>query len=137
MLALREETKRLTTSPAPGFALQTAITEADNVLLESAAPTNGVAVAVLKQCTLGMAATQEDMSRVRNRLALVKNGLNTVVAGISKKFLSLENSAARCSRRPSSWRLQRLAYPQVITVAKHAKANATRAEAEAARPGEG
>ena len=93
-------------------------------------------MAVLQQCFHGMAGTQEDMCRARNRLALVKNGLNTVT-GISKKLLSPESSAARCSRRPSSWRPLRLTYPQVITVAKHVKANATRAEAEAARPGEG
>jgi hypothetical protein len=50
MRTLREETKRLTALLAPGFAPQTSITVADAALLESAAPTNGVAVAVLLEC---------------------------------------------------------------------------------------
>jgi hypothetical protein len=53
MLALREETKRLTALPAFSFAPQTTTTVADAVLIKSAAPTNGVAVAALPQCITG------------------------------------------------------------------------------------
>jgi hypothetical protein len=38
--------------------------------------------------------------------------------------------------RPSSWRLQRLT-PRALALAQQAKANAARAEAEAARRGDG
>jgi hypothetical protein len=41
-------------------------------------------VAVLQQCIAGAVGTQEDLDRVRKRLALIKKGLNTV-AGFSKK----------------------------------------------------
>ena len=69
MLALREKKELLTALPTRGFAPQTTVTVADAILLESAAPTNGVAVAVLQKCIAGTAGTQEDLDRVRNRLA--------------------------------------------------------------------
>jgi hypothetical protein len=47
MMTLREETKRLMALSAPVFVPQTTITVADAIHLGSAAPTNGVAVAVL------------------------------------------------------------------------------------------
>ena len=75
MLALCEKTKLLTALPTRGFAPQTTVAVADAILLESAAPTNGVAVAVLQQCIAGTAGTQEDLDRVRKRLALIKKGL--------------------------------------------------------------
>ena len=61
VLALREKTELLTALPTRGFAPQTTVTVADAILLESAAPTNGVAVAVLQQCIAGTAGTQEDL----------------------------------------------------------------------------
>ena len=79
MLALLEKTKLLTALPTRGFAPQTTVAVADAILLESAAPTNGVAVAVLQQCIAGTAGTQEDLDRVRNRLASIKKGLQKVV----------------------------------------------------------
>jgi hypothetical protein len=94
MLALREETKRLTTLPAPGCAPQTAITATDATLLDSAAPTNGVAVAVLNQRIAWTVGTQEDFGRVCNRLALIKKGLHKA-AGLPKKRFSPESLAAR------------------------------------------
>ena len=57
MLALYEKTKLLTALPTRGFAPQTTVTVADAILLESAAPTNGVAVAVLQQYIAGTAGT--------------------------------------------------------------------------------
>ena len=54
------------------------VTVADAILLESAAPTNGVAVAVLQQCIAGTAGTQEDLDRVRKRLAIIKKNLQKV-----------------------------------------------------------
>jgi hypothetical protein len=70
--------------PVPGFEPQTAIAVADDMLLESAAPTNGAAVAVLQKYNAGMAGTQKDLGRVRNRLALIKKNLQKV-AGFPKK----------------------------------------------------
>jgi hypothetical protein len=78
MLALREETKQLTALLAPGSALQATITVADATLLESAAPTNGVAVAVLQQCIAGAVGTQEEFYRARERLGFTKKGLHAV-----------------------------------------------------------
>ena len=75
MLALREKTELMTALPTRGFAPQTTVTVADAILVESAAPTNGVAVAVLQQCIAGTAGTQGDLDRVRKRLALIKKGM--------------------------------------------------------------
>jgi hypothetical protein len=86
MLALHRETKRLAALPAPVFAPQTAITVADAILLESAPPTNGIAVAVLQHCVAGTAGTQEDLGRVCNRLALIKKGLHEVALRIAPPF---------------------------------------------------
>jgi|AntAceMinimDraft_5_1070358.scaffolds.fasta_scaffold379315_1 hypothetical protein len=69
MLALREEMKRLTALPAPGFAPQTTIAVANAILLGSAAPANDAAMAVLQLVVAGAAGTQGDFGRVRNRLA--------------------------------------------------------------------
>ena len=80
MLALREETKRLKALPALGFAPQMAIAVAGAILLESAAPISGVAVAVLKQCVAGTIGAQEKLDRARSRLAFIKKGLQKVAS---------------------------------------------------------
>jgi hypothetical protein len=134
MLALREETKRLTALPAPGYAPQTTITVARAILLKSSAPTNGVAVAAMQQRIAGTTGTQGDLDRVRNRLALTKQGMHAAF-GFSKKRFSPESLAARLA--PPFILAPATTYPQVLTLAQQAKANAARAEAEAARPGEG
>ena len=77
-MALREKTELLMALPTRGFAPQMTVTVADAILLESAAPTNGVAVAVLQQCIAGTAGTQEDLDRVRKRLAIIKKNLQKV-----------------------------------------------------------
>ncbi len=125
MLALCEKTKLLTALPTRGFAPQTTVAVADAILLESAAPTNGVAVAVLQQCIAGTAGTQEDLDRVRKRLALIKKGLQQV-GRLPKKEFSLESVVAR------------LASPFFLApgTAQQAKANAARAKAKATHPGE-
>jgi len=69
--------------------------------------------------------TQEDLGRVRKRLTLIKKGLHTV-AGFSKKRLA-----------PPFFLAPATTYLQVLKLARQAKANAARAEAEAARPGGG
>jgi hypothetical protein len=86
---LREETKRLAALPAPGFAPQTAISAADYILLESTAPTNSVAVAVLKLRIAGAAGTQDDMDRICSHSALIKKSLHKY-AGFPKKRFSPE-----------------------------------------------
>jgi hypothetical protein len=72
MLKLRKEIKRLKALTAPVFLPQKTITVADATLLESAAPTNGVAVAVLQKCIAEAVGTQGDLDRVRKRLAFTK-----------------------------------------------------------------
>jgi hypothetical protein len=130
---LREETKRLTAFPAHGFAPQTTITVADFILLVSAAPTNGAAEAVLQQCIAGTAGTQEEFDRLRYCLALIKTGLQKP-AGFPKNRFSPESMAARLASplvlTPAA------TYPKILTQAQQAKVNATRDQAEAARPGE-
>jgi hypothetical protein len=75
------------------------------------------------------AGTQEDLDRVRSRLALIKKG-PWKVAGFPKKKLSLESLALRLASpfflAPAS------TYPKVLAVAQQAKAIAARTEAEAA-----
>jgi hypothetical protein len=119
MLALCEETKRLTALPAPIFASQTAITVADTVLLESVAPTDGVAVAVLQKFIAGTVGTQANLSHVNKRLALIQKGLHAV-AGFSKKRLSPGSSATRLA--PSFFLAPATTYPQALAVAQQAKA---------------
>jgi hypothetical protein len=121
MLTLREKTKRLTALPAPGFAPQMTITVADSILLESAAPFNGVAVAVLQQCLAGTAGTQEDLDRVRRRLAFIKKGLQKV-AGFSKNRFSPESLAARLAS--PFFLTPGTTLPKLLTLAQQAKANA-------------
>ena len=133
MLVLREKTKLLAALPARGFAPQTTVTVADAILLESAAPTNGVAVAVLQQCIAGTAGTQEDLDRVRKRLALIKKGLQQV-GRLPKKEFSLESVVARLAS--PFFLAPGTAYLPILTVAQQAKANAARAKAKATHPGE-
>jgi hypothetical protein len=64
------------------------------ILLGSAAPANGAAVAVLQQCIAVTAGTKKDLGRVRSHLALIKNSLHDA-AGFPKKQLSPESTAAR------------------------------------------
>ena len=123
MLALCEKTKLLTALPTRGFAPQTTVAVADAILLESAAPTNGIAVAVLQQCIAGTAGAQEDLDRVRNRLAKIKKGLQKA-AGFPKKDFSPESVALRLASpfvlAPGT------AYLPILTVSQQAKANAAR-----------
>ena len=132
-MALREKTELLTALPTCGFAPQMTVTVADANLLESAAPTNGVAVAVLQQCIAGTAGTKEDLDRVRKRLAKIKKGLQQV-AGMPKKRFSLESVALRLAS--PFFLAPGTAYLPILAVAQQAKANAARAKAEATRPGE-
>ena len=133
MLALCEKTKLLTALPTRGFAPQTTVAVADAILLESAAPTNGVAVAVLQQCIAGTAGTQEDLDRVRKRLAFIKKGLQQVER-LPKKRFSLESVVARLAS--PFFLAPGTAYLPILTVAQQAKANAARAKAKATHPGE-
>ena len=133
MLALYEKTKLLTALPTRGFAPHTTVTVADAILLESAALTNGVAVAVLQQCIAGTAGTQEDLNRVRNRLAKIKRGLHKE-SRLSKKEFSPESVAERLAS--PFFLAPGTVYLPILTVAEQAKTSAARAKAEANRPGE-
>ena len=103
-----------------------------------------VAVAVLQQRIAGTAGRQDDLDRVRSRLAHVLKGLEKVVCNAEKQY-SPESVAQRLASPfflPAA-----TAYPVFRTVvqqakvdaAAHAKAEAgaaARAKADAARPGE-
>ena len=133
MLAHRKKTELRMALPTRGFAPQTTVTVVDAILLESAAPTNGVAVAVLQQCIAGTAGTQEDLDRVRKRLALIKKGLQQV-GRLPKKEFSLESVVARLAS--PFFLAPGTAYLPILTMAQQAKANTARAKAKATHSGE-
>ena len=72
------KTKQLTENPELGFTSQMFVTVADALLVDSAAVSNKVAVAVLQQRIAGTASRLEDLHRVRKRLARVFKGLKAV-----------------------------------------------------------
>ena len=143
MRELLLKTKQLTTAPEPGFAPQMFVTVADALLIDSAATTNKVAVAVLQQRIAGTAGRQEDLARVRNRPAHVLKGLKKVDSGGGKTY-SPESVAERLAAPffvpPAT------AYTVFRTVVQQAKVDAAasakteadvvaRTKADAARPG--
>ena len=133
MRELLLKTKQLTAAPEPGFASQMFVTVADALLIDSAATTNKVAVAVLQQRIAGTAGHQEDLARVRKRLAHVLKGLKKVVCNMEKLY-SPESVAKRLASPfflpPAT------AYPVLLTVVQQAKVDAAaRTKADAARPG--
>ena len=144
MRELFSKTKQLTKAPETGFAPQMFVTVADALLVDSAAASSTVAVAVLQQRIAGMAGRQGDLARVRSRLARVLNGLKKVKVGGGEKSYSPESVAKRLASPfflpPAT------AYPVVRTVVQQAKADAAasakteadvvaRTKADAARPG--
>ena len=126
------KTKQLETAPAPGFALQLHVSVADALLLEWAAPSNSVAVSVLHQRTAGTPGTKVDFDRVRNRLKYVLKGLNKVV-GYAQQQYSSESLAQRLAL--PFFLLPGSSYPELLTAAQQATADAARAKTDAARPG--
>ena len=94
MKALCEKTRQLTAAPKPDFVPQRTVTVAEALLLEWAAPSTGLALRVLQQCIAGMAGTQEDLDRVRKRLAKIKKGLQKVAGMPKKAVLAGERGAA-------------------------------------------
>ena len=94
MRELYLKTKQLKTKPETGFAPQMNVTVADALLIDSAAASNTVAVAVLQQRIAGTAGHQEDLARVRKRLAHVLKGLKKVVCNMEKLY-SPESVAKR------------------------------------------
>ena len=126
------KTKQLETAPAPGFALQLHVSVADALLLEWAAPSNSVAVSVLHQRTAGTPGAKVDFDRVRKRLEYVLKGLKKVVDHGQTRY-SLESLAQRLASpfflSPGS------SYPELLTAAQQATADAARAKTDAARPG--
>lgn len=126
------KTKQLETAPAPGFALQLHVSVADAFLLEWAAPSNSVAVSVLHQRTAGTPGTKVDFDRVRKRLEKVLKGLNKVV-GYAQQQYSSESLAQRLAS--PFFLLPGSSYPELLTAAQQATADAARAKTDAARPG--
>ena len=131
--ALCEKTRQLTTAPEPDFAHQRTVTVADALLLEWAAPSNGLALRVLQQCIAGAPGLDVDFERVRKRIARVNLGLKKV-ASKGENTYSRESVAQRLAS--PFFLAPAAAYSKVLTVALQAKANAARAKAEATRPGE-
>ena len=136
MRELLLKTKQLTAAPEPGFASQMFVTVADALLIDSAAASNTVAVAVLQQRIAGTAGHQEDLARVRKRLVRVLKGLKKVVCNAEKQY-SPESVAKRLASPfflpPAT------AYTVIRTVVQQAKVDAAAsAKTEAgvvARPG--
>jgi hypothetical protein len=144
VLELCSKTNLLTTAPEPGFAPQMFVTVADALLINSAAASNKVAVAVLQQRIAGTAGRLEDLDRVRSRLAHVLKGLEKVVCNAEKQY-SPESVAQRLASpfflpAATAYPVFRTAVQQAkVDAAAHAKAEAgaaARAKADAARPGE-
>ena len=128
------KTKQLTAAPGTGFAPQMLVTVADALLVDSAAASTTVAVAVLQQRIAGTAGRQEDLARVRKRPAHVLKGLRKMKAGGGEKQYSPESVAERLASPfflpPAT------AYPVLLTVVQQAKVDAAaRTKADAARPG--
>ena len=137
------KTKQLTTAPEPGFAPQMFVTVADALLVDSAAASSTVAVAVLQQRIAGMAGRQGDLARVRSRLARVLNGLKKVVCSAEERY----SPGSVAERLASPFFLPHAtAYPVFLTVVQQAKVDAAASakteadvvactKADAARPG--
>jgi len=144
VLELCSKTNLLTTAPEPGFAPQMFVTVADALLINSAAASNKVAVAVLQQRIAGTAGRLEDLDRVRMRLMHMHKGLKSGSRYPEKRF-SPESVAQRLAA--PFFMPDATAYPELRTVAQQAKVDAVasakaeaesaaRAKADAARPGE-
>ena len=133
MRELFSKTKQLTKAPETGFAPQMFVTVADALLVDSAAASSTVAVAVLQQRIAGMAGRQGDLARVRSRLARVLNGLKKVACSAEKKY----SPGSVAQRLASPFFLPpATAYPVPLTVVQQAKVDAAaRTKADAARPG--
>jgi hypothetical protein len=127
------KTKQLTEAPENGFAPQMFVTVADALLVDSAAASNTVAVAVLHQCIAGTAGRQGDLDRVRKRLAYVLKGLKKVASQPVNRY-SPESVAQRLAS--PFFMPDATAHPEFRTTVQQAKADAAaRAKADASRPG--
>jgi hypothetical protein len=135
MLALCEETKRLTALPEPDFAPKTAIAVADAILFESSAPANGAAVALLQQRIAGTVGTPKNFGPCTQAPGLHRKGPACGGRLLKEAVLAGKlGGAPRAALIPGA--CSDLSSPKVLAVAQQAIANATRAEAGAARHGE-
>ena len=128
------QTKTLKESPPLGFARQMPVTVAHALLVEWAAPPGIAAARVLQQLIAGTLGEKADFSRITNRLTKVLKGLKTVAINPQKRYSqeSLTQRLASPFFLPAT-----TSYPAVLSMAAQAKADAaTRAKADAARPGE-
>ena len=144
VLELCSKTNLLTTAQEPKFAPQMFVTVADALLINSAAASTTVAMAVLQQRIAGTAGRLEDLHRVRMRLMHMHKGLKSASRSLEKRF-SPESVAQRLAA--PFFMPDATAYPELRTVAQQAKVDAVasakaeaesaaRAKADAARPGE-
>jgi hypothetical protein len=102
---------------------------ADALLLEWAAPSKSVVVGVLHQCTAGTPGIKVDFDRARKRMVFVTKGMKKEVGYPQKKYSS-ESLARRLAS--SFFLLPGASYPEVITAAQQATADAARAKVDAA-----
>ena len=113
------------------------VTVADALLINSAATSTTVAMAVLQQRIAGSAGRQGDLDRVRSRMAHVLKSLEKVVCNAEKQYspVSVAQRLASPFFLPAA-----TAYPVFRTVVQQVKVDAAaHAKAEAgaaARPGE-
>ena len=89
-------------------------------------------MSVLHQRTAGTPGTKVDFDRVRKRLEKVLKGLNKVV-GYAQQQYSSESLVQRLAL--PFFLLPGSSYPELLTAAQQATADAARAKTDAARPG--
>ena len=130
-----EKTKQQKLRPMAGFAKQMPGTVGDALLIEWAAPSNGVAVCMLNQLISGPPpppGTQASLEKVRARLQNIMKGLGKYRSN-SEKLYSPGSLALRLG---SSFYLPNAtSYPEIFTVKQQAKADAANTKTKSARPG--
>ena len=108
-----------------GYAKQMPVTVGDALLIEWAAPSNGVAVCVLNQLISGTPGTQASLQQVRLRLNKITNGLRKYLSKSDKSY----SSRSVALRLGSPFYLPNAtSYPEIFKVKQQAKAGAANAK---------
>ena len=127
-----EKTKQLKIRPMAGFAKQMPVTVGDALLIEWAAPSNIVAVCVLRQLIFGTPGTQANLGQVRERLKNIMRGLGKYRSNTETKY----SPGSVALRLGSPFYLPNAtSYPEIFTVKQQAKADAANTKTKSARPG--
>ena len=123
------KTKQLKLAPGADFATQMTVTVGDALLIEWAATSSSLAVHVLQQLMAGTPGTKDDLDKIRLRLAKIKRKLAKPAS--HSNWYSLRSVALRLG---SPFFLPNgTSYPEILTVAQQAKADAANAKAISAR----